>query len=93
MLERFRDHLINFITSRLVVLTLVFLCLGGVLIHRIFELQIVNGEQYLNEFSLKIRKERSIPSSRGKIYDRNGKLLAIPSPSRTFTNQKTRTQT
>ena len=51
MLERFRDHLINFITSRLVVLTLVFLCLGGVLIHRIFELQIVNGEQYLNEFS------------------------------------------
>ncbi len=76
MLERFRDHLINFITSRLVVLTLVFLCLGGVLIHRIFELQIVNGEQYLNEFSLKIRKERSIPSSRGKIYDRNGKLLA-----------------
>lgn len=76
MLERFRDHLINFITSRLVVLTLVFLCLGGVLIHRIFELQIVNGEQYLNEFSLKIRKERSIQSSRGKIYDRNGKLLA-----------------
>ena len=58
------------------VLTLIFLALGGVLIHRVFELQIVNGENYLNEFSLKIKKERSIPSTRGNIYDRNGKLLA-----------------
>ncbi len=59
------------------VLTLIFLALGGVLIHRVFELQIVNGENYLeDEFCLKIKKERSIPSTRGNIYDRNGKLLA-----------------
>ncbi len=76
MLERLRDHFVNFITSRTMVLTLIFLALGGVLIHRVFELQIVNGENYLNEFSLKIKKERSIPSTRGNIYDRNGKLLA-----------------
>ena len=76
MLERLRDHFVNFITSRAMVLTLIFLALGGVLIHRVFELQIVNGENYLNEFSLKIKKERSIPSTRGNIYDRNGKLLA-----------------
>ena len=76
MFERFRDNFFNFINSRLIVLTLVVLLMGGVLIHRVFVLQIVNGENYLNEFSLKIKKERSIPSSRGKIFDRNGKLLA-----------------
>ncbi len=50
--------------------------LGVVLIYRLFTLQIIDGESYLNEFTLKIRKERSIASSRGNIYDRNGNLLA-----------------
>ena len=76
MFERFRDNFVNFINSRLIVLTLVVLLMGGALIHRVFVLQIVNGENYLNEFSLKIKKERSISSSRGQIFDRNGKLLA-----------------
>lgn len=76
MFDRLRDYLINLITSRNTVLTLMFLFLTGVLIQRVFELQIVNGESYMDEFSLKIRKERSISSSRGNIYDRNGKLLA-----------------
>ena len=76
MFERIRDGIVNFITSRTSVLTILFLVMAGVLIQRIFELQIVNGETYQNEFSLQIRKERSIPSARGNIYDRNGKLLA-----------------
>ena len=76
MLERIRDGIVNFITSRTTVLTILFIVMAGALIQRIFELQIVNGETYQNEFSLQIRRERSIPSSRGNIYDRNGKLLA-----------------
>lgn len=56
---------------------LVFTILGITLIYRIFTLQIVNGESYLNEFTLKIKKERNIPSTRGKIYDRKGELLAF----------------
>lgn len=76
MFDRIRDYLINFITSRNTVLTLVFVFLASVLMHRVFELQIIKGESYMDEFSLKIRKERAISSSRGNIYDRNGKLLA-----------------
>ena len=76
MLEKIRDSIVNFITSRTTVLTILFIVMAGVLIQRIFELQIVNGETYQNEFSLQIRRERSIASSRGNIYDRNGKLLA-----------------
>ena len=49
---------------------------AGILIYRVFSLQIVNGQTYLDDFQLKIEKERSIKSARGNIYDRNGNLLA-----------------
>ena len=67
---------INMEGSRLIIMAALFLILGGVLTYRIFDLQIVNGAQTLEDFTLKIQKERSIPSTRGNIYDRNGKILA-----------------
>ena len=62
--------------SKLLIFALVILFLGSILIYRIFNLQIVNGAKALEDFTLKIQKERSIPSTRGNIYDRNGKVLA-----------------
>ena len=38
--------------------------------------QIINGEKYLNDFTLTIRKETTLKSTRGNIYDKNGKLIA-----------------
>ena len=64
------------VTSRLLVLMLVIAGMGGYLIYWIFQLQIVNGEQYYNDFQLKIRKERTLPATRGNILDRDGNLLA-----------------
>lgn len=62
--------------SKLLILALVFIFLGCVLIFRLFNLQIVNGANYLEDFTLKIQKEKSITSTRGNIYDREGKILA-----------------
>lgn len=76
LFRNIRDAIINFITSRFFALILIFFVLGFVLIYRLFHLQIVNGESYLNEFTLKIKKERSLASTRGNIYDRKGELLA-----------------
>lgn len=76
MLKSIKEAVINMITSRIFVLILVFTALSGILTYRIFELQIVNGQEYLDNFKLKIRKERNIASTRGNIYDRNGNLLA-----------------
>ncbi len=76
MFRNIRDSIINFITSRFFILILAFMLMCGILIRQLFVLQIVNGESYLNEFTLKIRKERTIPSTRGQIFDRNGELLA-----------------
>ncbi|MCD7725930.1 MAG: penicillin-binding protein [Clostridiales bacterium] len=66
----------NMITSRLIVLVLVLFGMGGYLIYTIFQLQIVNGEEYYNNFQLMITKERTITPTRGNILDRNGNLLA-----------------
>lgn len=76
MFDSLKDRLIGMITSRTFVLSICFTVLCGTLLHRTFSLQIVNGQEYLDNFKLKIRKERSIASTRGNIYDRNGELLA-----------------
>lgn len=76
MFDELRDKLISIVTSRLTVFTIVFLILGGVLIYRCFDLQIVHGEEYLEDFVLQTEKTRDISSTRGNIYDRNGNLLA-----------------
>lgn len=64
------------INSRIIVLVVVFAVLTALLLQRLFYLQIVQGETYQNDFSLSIRKERTLNSSRGNIYDRNGKPIA-----------------
>lgn len=76
LLEHIKENFFNMVTSRLIVLVFVLFGVGGYLIYTIFQLQIVNGEEYFNNFQLKITKERSIPATRGNILDRNGKLLA-----------------
>lgn len=76
MFDSIKEFLINFFKSRLFVLALAMILLFGMLLQRIFVLQIVNGEEYLKNYALKIEKERELASTRGNIYDRNGKLLA-----------------
>ena len=70
------ESFMNSIKGRMLVLFLFVFLVGAALIARIFYLQIVHGEEALNDFTLKIQKERTIYPSRGRIYDRNGKILA-----------------
>lgn len=76
MFDELRDKIISIFTSRLTVLTIVFFVLGGILIYRCFNLQIVHGEEYLEDFVLQTEKTRDITSTRGRIFDKNGNLLA-----------------
>lgn len=76
MFEEFKESFINFITSRIFVLMVVFLAFFGIILSRVFLLQIINGENYAESFTMKIKKEINIASTRGKIYDRNGEILA-----------------
>ena len=76
MFNDFKDAVIKFITSRAVMVIGVLFCLAALMIYRLFSLQIINGEYYLDSFKLRIKKEKSIAATRGNIYDRNGNLLA-----------------
>ena len=68
MFREIRDHIINIVTSRLTVLMILFAFFAGVLLYRCFNLQIVNGEEYLNDFILQIEKTRDISSTRGRSW-------------------------
>ena len=76
MLKKIQRFLINFISSRTFFLYVMFVLMAVLLFQRIFTLQIVQGEDKQQEFELKIKKERSIASTRGNIYDVNGIALA-----------------
>lgn len=62
--------------SRVIPFVIVAMTLFGVLIHRLFVLQIVNGENYENRYTMKAKKTVTIDGARGNIYDVNGELLA-----------------
>lgn len=64
------------IKSRVFFLGLIFVCLAFVLFYRLFSLQIIHGQEYLENFELSIQKERTLAATRGNIYDRDGNLLA-----------------
>lgn len=76
MFDEIKESFINFITSRIFVLMVIFLAFFGLLLGRVFLLQIINGENYAESFTMKIKKEINIASTRGKIFDRNGEILA-----------------
>ena len=76
LFKRIGEGLYNLITSRLLLLFIVFVGMAVVLIYRLFDLQIVNGESYVDNFRLMIQRERITEGTRGNIYDRNGNLLA-----------------
>lgn len=76
LLEYIKEVVKRIVTSRIFALAILFCALFGVLIFRVFQLQIVQGEDYMNKYMEKIQKTVSLTGTRGNIYDRNGVLLA-----------------
>ncbi len=64
------------VNSRVIPFVIVAMALFGILIYRLFVLQIVNGEEYENSYTMKAEKTITINGARGNIYDSEGRLLA-----------------
>ena len=77
--------------KRTSVLLLVFFLMAFVLIRQLFNLQIIQGENYIDEFQTRTTKTRVLKSTRGNIYDKNNKLIAsnVLSYSLTFEDNGT----
>ncbi|MGN0321001.1 MAG: penicillin-binding protein, partial [Lachnospira sp.] len=70
------DYVVSLLKSRIFPMILVFIILISILVHRLFVLQIIKGDSYVEDLSSSIQKDMSVAASRGRIYDRNGVLLA-----------------
>ena len=68
-----------------------FVFMSVILVRRLFDLQIIQGEDYISKFQARTTKERVIKSTRGNILDRNGDILAsnVLSYSLTFEDNGT----
>ena len=76
LLEIVKEFLKKLLGSRLFILSLFFTGLFGILGVRLFNLQIVNGEDYQESYMALTEKTVKLDSTRGNIYDRNGNVLA-----------------
>ena len=76
MFNYVKNSLSKLIKSRLIVLVVLFALLAGILIQRLYTMQIINGEKYLTDFTMQIKKETTLKSTRGNIYDRDGNAVA-----------------
>lgn len=85
MVKKIKKFFKNFAISRMTILTVVFFAMSLVIIQRIFSLQIIHGEEYEDNFQVKITKERTLKSARGEIYDTEGELLAYNESSYSLT--------
>ena len=54
------EYILSLFKSRIFPLILVFAILVGVLINRLFGLQIINGESYVKDLSSSIQKDMSV---------------------------------
>ncbi len=76
-MEKYKNILKRFFNNRIAVLSVFIGLLFSILIVELFNLQIIHGEQYLNDFEEKITRSLVVNAPRGTIYDRNGIPLAI----------------
>lgn len=74
--DRVKSGIYEVVKSRVFVAVIIFCVLSAILLQRVFYLQIVKGQNFADEYKLQIQKTKEIQGTRGKIYDRNGNLLA-----------------
>ena len=89
MFDRLKNRALKIVSSRVFVLTIILLILFGVLIRKVFVLQIIHGQEYVEEYALQIKKTRTFRGTRGNIYDASGNLLAYNKISYSVTIEDT----
>lgn len=89
MLDTFLEWLKRVIKSRLLPIAIIYLFLISILINRIFVLQIVEGEEIVKESQKSETGKREIKSTRGRILDYKGNVLAYNELSYSVTLEDT----
>lgn len=85
--QHLKDHYqeARLFKRRLIVAGLIILLMIGVLIARLYNLQVVNHELYVTQSDRNRVQIQPLPPTRGLIFDRRGVLLADNRPTHTLT--------
>lgn len=73
------------------ILMIISYVIGVILISKLFELQIIKGEQYRETSNTRLARESTLEASRGEIVDRSGNVLATTTSSFNLELYKTKT--
>ena len=76
MTSFFKDLHEKLFKDRQRVIMVLMIIFTVILILRLFILQILHGKDYQDSYNLLVERKETIEASRGRIFDRNGKLLA-----------------
>lgn len=76
MIYDIKDYLNRFFQSRVTVLATFIFLLFTIITVKVFSLQIIEGQNYQDNFVMRIEKTLTKEATRGNIYDCNGYLLA-----------------
>lgn len=76
-MRQYWDHFLELCKSRIFIMLCGILVLFGIIVLRLFSLQVVHGAEYRESVTTSISKDLTVPASRGSIYDRYGRPLAI----------------
>ena len=76
-MRRYIDHFLDLCKNRIFVMLCGIIVLFAIIVLRLFSLQIIHGEEYEASITASVSKELPVPASRGGIYDRYGRPLAI----------------
>lgn len=85
--QHLKDHYqeARLFKRRLIVAGLIIVLLLGVLVARLYNLQVVNYDLYVTQSDRNRVQVQPLPPTRGLIFDRNGTLLADNRPTYTLT--------
>lgn len=76
-MRRYYEHFLELCKNRIFVMLCGVIVLFVIIVLRLFSLQIIHGEEYEASITASVSKSLPVPASRGGIYDRYGRPLAI----------------
>lgn len=80
-MDSFFNKIFKLLNNRLAIIFIAIVILFSILIVKLYNLQIINGEFYKSQIKGTILKELTVPAPRGTIYDRYGRPLAVNNSS------------
>ncbi len=75
-MKKILNKIANIFNNRALVLIILVVLIGVIYLIQLFNLQIVNGEEYREQSSKKMLRTETVTAARGEITDRNGVILA-----------------